>query len=127
MLFYLLHSSAYYDGYVKSGQYAASPMFTHLDRDFWELKDKLFGIIGLDAIGKRVAQLAEAFGARVAYYSTSGKNLEETGYPRWPLEDLLRTADVVSIHCRIVTTGKASTFHVLFTRNPGLTGDPSLA
>ncbi|MCK7507128.1 MAG: D-2-hydroxyacid dehydrogenase [Desulfobacterales bacterium] len=99
MLFYLLNSSAYYDDYVKSGQYAESPVFTHLGREFRELKDKLFGIIGMGTIGKRVAQVAQAFGARVAYTSTSGNNLETSGYPHLPLEELLRTADVVSIHC----------------------------
>ena len=99
MLFYLLHSSAYYDDFVKSGEYARSRVFTHLDREFRELKNKLFGIIGMGSIGKRVAQVAEAFGARVVYYSTSGKNLEETGYPHLQLDELLSTADVVSIHC----------------------------
>jgi lactate dehydrogenase-like 2-hydroxyacid dehydrogenase len=99
MLFYLLNSSAYYDAYVKSGEYAKSPAFTHLGRVFWELKDKLFGIIGMGTIGQRVAQVAQAFGARVAYYSTSGKNLAVPGYTHFPLEQLLRAADVVSIHC----------------------------
>ncbi len=99
MLFYLLNSSAYYDDYVKSGQYAVSLVFTHLGREFRELKDMFFGIIGMGAIGKRVAQVAQAFGAQVAYTSTSGKNLETSGYRHLPLEELLRTADVVSIHC----------------------------
>jgi lactate dehydrogenase-like 2-hydroxyacid dehydrogenase len=99
MLFYLLNSSAYYDDYVKSGQYAASPVFTHLGREFRELKDVLWGIIGMGTIGKRVAQVAQAFGARVAYTSTSGRNLEVAGYGHLPLEELLQSADVVSIHC----------------------------
>ncbi len=99
LLFYLLQNSVYYDNYVKSGAYARSPVFTHLDRTFWELKNKLFGIIGMGTIGKRVAQIADAFGARVAYYSTSGKNREGTGYVHLSLEELLSTADVVSIHC----------------------------
>jgi len=99
MLFYLLHSSAYYDSFVKSGEYARSPVFTHLDRAFWELKNKIFGIIGMGTIGKRIAQVAQAFGARVVYYSTSGKNMEGTGYQHLPLDELLSTADVISIHC----------------------------
>jgi lactate dehydrogenase-like 2-hydroxyacid dehydrogenase len=99
LLFYLLNASRYYDDYVKSGQYAASPVFTHLGREFWELNGKLFGIIGMGAIGRRVAQVASAFGARVAYHSTSGKNLDAADYPHLPLEELLRAADVVSIHC----------------------------
>lgn len=74
-------------------------MFTHLDREFWELKDKLFGIIGMGTIGKRVAQVASAFGARVVYFSTSGKNLAAAGFRHLPLDELLCSADVVSIHC----------------------------
>ena len=73
MLFYLLNSSRYYDDYVKSGQYAASPVFTHLGREFWELKDKLFGIIGMGTIGKRVAAGRPAFGAQVVYYFNIGQ------------------------------------------------------
>lgn len=76
MLFYLLHSSRYYDDFVKSGQYSASHMFTHISREFWELNDKNFGIIGMGTIGRRVADVASAFGVKVFYYSTSGNNLK---------------------------------------------------
>jgi len=99
MLFYLLHAGRYYDDYVRSGQYTASPIYTHLGREFWELKDKLFGIIGMGTIGRRVAEVASAFGAKIAYFSTSGKNLQAQGYPHLPLPELLERADVVSIHC----------------------------
>jgi lactate dehydrogenase-like 2-hydroxyacid dehydrogenase len=99
LLFYLLNAGRYYDDYVRSGQYAASPIFTHLGREFWELHDKWFGIIGMGTIGRRVAEVASAFGAKVAYFSTSGKNLDVAGYPHLPLDELLRRADVVSIHC----------------------------
>jgi glycerate dehydrogenase len=99
MLLFLLNSSAYYDDYVRSGKYVSSPVFTHLGREFWELKNKFFGIIGMGTIGKRVAQVAEAFGAKVVYYSTSGKNLNVKSYQHLELSELLRTSDVVSIHC----------------------------
>ena len=99
MLFYLLHSSRYYDDFVKSGQYSASHMFTHISREFWELNDKNFGIIGMGTIGRRVADVASAFGAKVFYFSTSGNNLNVKGYQHLPLEELLCRADVVSIHC----------------------------
>ena len=99
MLLFLLNSSAYYDNYVKSGEYAASPLFTHLGCEFWELNNKIFGIIGMGTIGRRVAQVAEAFGARVVYYSTSGKNMNVKAYRHLELSELLRTSDVVSIHC----------------------------
>lgn len=97
MLFYLLESLAYYDQYVKSGAYAQSKIFTHLDRPYWELKGKQWGIIGLGTIGKEVARLAQAFGCRIAYYSTSGKNNDPT-YQRVELDELLRSSDLISIH-----------------------------
>ncbi|MDR1415998.1 MAG: D-2-hydroxyacid dehydrogenase [Prevotellaceae bacterium] len=97
LLLSLMHSVTYFDAYVKSGQYARSSLFTHYGRAFYELSDKNFGVIGMGAIGKRVADIAEAFGARVAYYSTSGKNLAAP-YPSLPLDKLLKTSDVVSIH-----------------------------
>ena len=74
-------------------------MFTHHGRTFWELSGKNFGIIGMGTIGRRVAQIAEAFGARVVYYSTSGRNLRAAPYSHLPLEELLSFSDVVSIHC----------------------------
>lgn len=98
MLLYLLHKSNYYDQYFKSGKYVTSPIFTHLGRSFWELRNKRFGIIGLGTIGKRVAEIASAFGVEIVYFSTSGKNMD-TRYKSLDLETLLYTSDVISIHC----------------------------
>jgi lactate dehydrogenase-like 2-hydroxyacid dehydrogenase len=98
MLFYLLAKLPYFDNYVKSGEYAKSPIFTHHGRSFWEIYGKVFGIVGLGTIGKRVAALAEAFGAKVIYYSTSGKNLDGP-YPAVSFEELLQQSDIISIHC----------------------------
>lgn len=97
LLLSLMHSTAYFDAYVKGGQYAQSHLFTHYGRAFYELAGKRFGVIGMGNIGRRVAAIAEAFGASVAYYSTSGQNLSAP-YPLLPLNDLLQTSDVVSIH-----------------------------
>lgn len=97
LLLHLVNKTTYYDDYVKNGGYAQSDIFTHLDKPFWELKGKRFGIIGLGNIGKQVAKIAEAFGAEVVYYSASGRNYQ-TDYNRLALEELLSTSDVVSIH-----------------------------
>jgi len=97
MLFSLANSIAYYDDYVKSGIYAKSPIFTHHGKEFFEIGGKVFGIIGMGTIGQSVARVAEAFGCQLAYYSTSGANTRQP-YPCLELEELLRTADIISIH-----------------------------
>lgn len=97
MLFHLLHQNEYYNHYVKSGAYSQSVLFTHIGPEFWQLKGKTWGIIGLGAIGEKVANLAQAFGCKILYYSTSGLNNHPV-YRRMDLDQLLSTSDVVSIH-----------------------------
>ncbi len=87
----------FYDGYVKSGGWEDSDIFTNLDQPFYELDGKKWGIIGLGTIGKKVAQIASSFDCDVCYYSTSGKN-NDSSYTQLPLEELLKSCDIISIH-----------------------------
>lgn len=96
-LFYVLEKLNYYDAYVKSGKYTENTIFTHFDEHFCELQDKTWGIIGLGEIGRGVARAAEAFGCKVIYYSTSGKN-NTTDYKQVDFDTLLSTSDIISIH-----------------------------
>ena len=97
LMFYLLEHLHYYDAYVKEERYVNDKIFTHFDLPFHELSGKTWGIIGLGAIGKRVADLASAFGVKVVYYSTSGKN-HDLDYEEVDLDTLLATSDIVSVH-----------------------------
>ena len=97
MLFYLLEKLPYYDNYVKSEKYVGDVSFTHFAKAFHELSGKTYGIIGLGNIGRRVADIAKAFGCHVIYYSTSGKN-SQPGYERVSFDELLMQSDIVSIH-----------------------------
>ena len=97
MLFYLLEKLPYYDNYVKSGAYEKSSLFTCLDKPFTELKGKTWGIIGLGTIGRRVADVARAFGCRVIYYSASGA-APQAGYKQVDFDTILTQSDVLSVH-----------------------------
>lgn len=97
MLFYLLEKLPYYDNYVKSEKYVNDVSFTHFAKVFHELSGKTYGIIGLGNIGRRVADIAKAFGCHVIYYSTSGRN-SQPGYERVSFDELLERSDIVSIH-----------------------------
>lgn len=97
MLFYLLEKLRYYDEYVKDGAYEKSPLFTHFANGFAEIKGKTWGIIGLGTIGRRVAEIAKVFGAKVIYYSASGAAPQD-GYEQVDFDTLLATSDVISVH-----------------------------
>ena len=67
----------------------------------YELYSKTLGIVGLGTIGKKVARLARAFGMRVAYYDIvrlSEDAEDALGVRFHLLRELLRTADIVSLH-----------------------------
>lgn len=93
----LMGNAPYFDAAVKSGHYSKSGIFTDVSVAWNELSGKTIGVIGMGNIGRKVARVAEAFGMRVVYYSTSGTS-HCTEYPSLPLEELLKVADVVSIH-----------------------------
>ena len=97
MLFYLMEDLRYYDDYVKNGEYAASSLFTHFGIPFHELGSTTWGILGLGAIGRRVADIAGLFGAKVIYYSASGAPAQE-GYRQVDFDTLLSESDILSIH-----------------------------
>ena len=97
MLFYLLEKLRYYDDYVKDGRYVNDTIFTHFAEHFFQIIGKTWGIIGLGNIGKKVADIAKAFGANVIYYSTSGKNIQD-GYTRVDFDTLLTSSDIISVH-----------------------------
>lgn len=97
LLFYLLEKMRYYDDYVKDEKYINDTVFTHFAEHFNEVNGKTWGIIGLGTIGRRVADIAKAFGAHVIYYSASGSPAQE-GYEQVDFETLLTTSDIVSVH-----------------------------
>jgi glycerate dehydrogenase len=97
ILFSLMMHIAYFDNYVKTGEYSKSLLFTNYAYTFPELSGKQIGIIGMGTIGKRSAAVGVSFGANVVYYSTSGEN-NSAPYSRLELDELLKSSDIVLIH-----------------------------
>lgn len=115
MLFYLLEKLRYYDDYVKNGHYVNDVVFTHFEQHFSEINGKTWGIIGLGTIGRRVADIAKAFGAHVIYYSTTGKNSQK-GYERVDFDTLLSTSDIVSVHAPLTEATEGLMNHDAFAK-----------
>ncbi len=95
---WLTEKMSFYDNYVKSGAYAAQDRFSNFDMPFTELHQKTWGIVGMGNIGSRVAEIAQAFGCHIIFYSASGKSTC-TRYERVELSELLKRSDVLSLHC----------------------------
>lgn len=89
---------SYYNDFVKSGKYSESTTFCHLENYFHEIAGKTWGIVGLGAIGRATARLAQAFGANVVYYSASG-NTYDVEYEAVDFDTLLKDSDIITVHC----------------------------
>ena len=87
----------HYQNFVTSGAYSKNPVHVDFAHPFTELAGKTLGIVGMGAIGQKVAHIGKAFGMEVIYYSTSGTG-HCKDYPCVSLEELLKRSDVISIH-----------------------------
>jgi lactate dehydrogenase-like 2-hydroxyacid dehydrogenase len=105
MVLNLLHHLPYYHSKATSPSWEESGVFTCLDRPYWELQGKRWGIIGLGHIGKEVAKRAEVFGCEIVYHSVSG-NAQPVSYTMLELDELLKTSDVISVHCPLTPITK---------------------
>jgi len=85
---------------ARAGRWQACDDFCYWDGELVELEGLTLGIVGHGAIGRRVAEIARAFGMRVVAASRSrpaGSTADGVAF--LPLDEVFRTADVVSLHC----------------------------
>ncbi len=93
----LVGGAFHYQDFVRSGAYSRNPVHVDFKHPFIELAGKTLGIVGMGAIGQKVALIGRAMGMEVIYYSTSGTS-HCKDYPSVSLPELLEKADVISIH-----------------------------
>ncbi|HKE02651.1 MAG TPA: NAD(P)-dependent oxidoreductase, partial [Blastocatellia bacterium] len=74
-----------------------------------QLEGKTLGIVGLGAIGRRVAALAAPFGVRLlaATWGLDAGRAAAAGARHVPIETLLQESDIVSLHLRLSTETEA--------------------
>lgn len=87
----------HYNSFVHDGSYSRNVVHVDYRHPFTELSGKTLGVVGMGAIGQKVAAIAKAFGMEVIYYSTSGTNHCKE-YPAVSLETLLAESDIITIH-----------------------------
>ena len=103
LLLEICHRVGLHDEAVHHGAWEQSPVFSFWLTQQRELAGKTMGIIGLGRIGMAAAKLARAFGMEVLAYTRT----EKEGIQCVELDTLLRSSDVISLHCPLLpeTTG----------------------
>ena len=95
----ITQSVDYYAQQNREGRWGKSLDFCYWDNPLIELADKQMGIIGFGRTGSAVARLAQAFGMKVAAYTSKPKEALPEGVEKLSLDELFASSDVVSLHC----------------------------
>ena len=90
----LLNNLPYYDKYVKDGGYTKSGKQNKVTPVFHEMSRLKWGVVGLGAIGGRVADIAKLLGCQVLAY----KRTKSSEYKCVSIERLCEECDIISIH-----------------------------
>jgi glycerate dehydrogenase len=94
-----------HDRLVRAGEWNTRGEFTFWDTQQVELAGKTLGVVGFGGIGRRVAELALAFGMRVVAYAPRPKEPLPSPYFAFVgSEELFKEADVVSLHCPLTAS-----------------------
>ncbi len=106
LLLELTQRAGHHSQTVHDGRWVASPDWCYWDFPLVELDGLTLGIIGYGRIGHAVAQLAQAFGMKVIATTRTGTVPSGANVAATDLATLLRTSDVVSLHCPLTPETK---------------------
>ena len=99
LLLELCHQVGHHSTAVHDGRWCSNRDFCFWDTPQMELAGKTMGIIGFGRIGRAVGKIAKAMGMQVIAYNRSRCPEGEAIGTYVDLETLLKTADVISLHC----------------------------
>ena len=93
---------SYFTEFVNDGSYTKSGVANMLTPAYPELYGKVWGIVGLGAIGRQVAQVASAFGCKVIAF----KRTPDSEIPCYDLPYIFENADIISVHLPLTEATK---------------------
>ncbi len=104
LLLALVRNLPQYQRDVAEGKWSVSPHFCLLDYPLQELGELRLGIVGYGDVGRRVHQLAGAFGMDVMVAERKAASTTRKGRVRF--DEVVETANVISLHCPLDQTTK---------------------
>ena len=90
---------------VDSGAWVNYKLFSYFGIPTFELDGMTLGIIGYGDIGKKVAQIAKAFGMNVLAYTRTPARVDENA-KACSLDEVLEKSDVITLHCPLTEQTK---------------------
>lgn len=103
MIFALKHSLiGYHRDQVTSDRWATCGQFCYTDYPITDIRGSTLGVFGKGNLGSEIGRLAMLLGMNVLYAEHKGATTIREGYT--PFEDVLKQADIVTLHCPLTET-----------------------
>ncbi|MGX2948602.1 2-hydroxyacid dehydrogenase [Frederiksenia canicola] len=103
MIFALKHSLiGYHRDQIMSDRWATCGQFCYTDYPITDVRGATLGVFGKGCLGTEVGRLAELLGMNVLYAEHRNATQVRDGYT--PFEDVLKQADIVTLHCPLTET-----------------------
>jgi glycerate dehydrogenase len=96
LMFALRRSIVAYRESVLAGRWQEAAQFCFFDHPIRDLAGSRLGIVGRGVLGRRVAEIAKAFGMHVQFAARKGQSDHDASYVPW--EEMLATSDVITLH-----------------------------
>ncbi len=107
LLLELCHHVALHARAVEQGEWTRQPDFSLIKTPLLELAGKTMGIVGLGRIGRRVGELARAFGMTTIAFDPFLQSLPaDSPVTLCKADELFARADVISLHCPLTPDTK---------------------
>ncbi len=107
LIFSLRRSICAYRDAVKAGRWQEAGQFCFFDYPIRDLTASTLGVVGDGVLGQSVAAMGRAFGMRVLFSAHKGRTGQGRIYT--PFDEVLRQADVLTLHCPL----NAQTRHMI--------------
>ena len=104
LIFALKHSLAGWLRDQMEAKWSESKQFCYFDYPITDVRGSTLGVFGKGCLGTEVGRLANAVGMKVIYAEHKDATVCREGYT--PFEEVLRQADIVTLHCPLTETTK---------------------
>ena len=104
LIFALKHSLAGWLRDQMEAKWSESKQFCYFDYPITDVRGSTLGVFGKGCLGTEVGRLANAVGMKVLYAEHKDAAVCREGYT--PFEEVLRQADIVTLHCPLTETTK---------------------
>jgi glycerate dehydrogenase len=106
-ILHVCHNIGVHDAAVRAGEWTRNPDWSFWKTPLTEIAGKTLGIVGFGRIGRRVGELAHAFGMKVlAYDAFRGADPAYAPFAWSTIEELFAGSDIVSLHCPLTADNR---------------------